>query len=235
MRKAFLIIFAVLVIPAFTANLTTKQKYEIALQSIASQKNVLALEYKKAKTEQEKQITLNKAQVLFKNSFHKLFLFWENMPWTFNGNSYVPQQDTIACGPFVERMMHGLGCKYTRKIVCNAPMYSGKRVNIWQALSSEQVKAYCSKYLVKRNLSYKQKLELFYQELGTDKFYILGLTDHIAFAGPSLPGSKDSLTFFDSLIWVKQEPLSEMLHAPRTEVLWIGIMDREYIKKWMLQ
>ncbi|WP_338768361.1 hypothetical protein WAF17_07650 [Bernardetia sp. ABR2-2B] len=142
--------------------------YKILLSEIKIKQDALKKEYKKAKTDSEKEKILEKAQKIFENSFEQVCKYWYGTKWSYSGTTQIPGKGKIACGYFVTTILRDLG-------------YPIERIKMAQAASETLIRKTVDKKFIKLKVNadfgdFMEEVE----EMG-DGIYILGLDTHTGF------------------------------------------------------
>lgn len=83
--------------------------------SLKTEREKLATQYKNAATEAEKQIILKQAKNLFLNTLeNRIIPAWYGTPWDFYGTTETPNNGYIACGYFVSTVLRDADVKLDR-------------------------------------------------------------------------------------------------------------------------
>lgn len=92
----------------------TTVNYDNAQTQLLQERQQLASDYKKASSDSEKRVIIDKARASFITSITTLLPYWYGTPWDFNGISETPQQGNIACGYYVSTTLRDAGLDVER-------------------------------------------------------------------------------------------------------------------------
>ncbi len=154
-----------------------------------------------------------------------LFPVWAGGDWDFNGISKVPQQNPIACGWYLQKIMEALGFKISK----------ADGMHMAQLANDEMVWSYSCKY--SENLETWENLKSFIESEGYGVYFI-GLSKgwgHVLFliydrngqmtlnhAGPTPGGTY--VSYNDAEEYIKNWMKPELIHAAK--------LDNSLIRRW---
>lgn len=162
-------IWLLIIVAWLTGALADAPNYEQARRAAEHQRQQLAQEYTRMRTQAERSAVIAKAGAEFQRLLVKdLAPPWYGTPWNFHGTSERPAQGNIACGYFVTTLLRDMGLQVERN-------------RLAQQASENIIKSLVSPKSIKR---YRNKpLDVFLKSLrnwGTG-LYIVGLDYHVGF------------------------------------------------------
>ena len=155
--------------------------------------------------------------------YRKVFPFWYETDWDFNGTTEVPRKGRIACGYFVTTVLRDAGVKLNRvKLACCA--------------SEEMIKTLTSETYIKRYSNVK--LDNFCIDLNKKGkgLFVVGLDSHTGF----LLNTGDSLFFIHSngYGWNEHKVIKEIaseskvLESSNYKVVGYFTEDKNFLEQW---
>lgn len=154
----------------------------------------------------------------------KMFPFWYETEWDFNGTTEVPRQGSIACGYFVTTVLRDAGVKLERvKLACCA--------------SEQMIKTLTTEKHIRRFSNVK--LEKFCSEVKKKGkgLFVIGLDSHTGF----LLNTGEQLYFVHSngYGWREHKVIKELaeeskvLETSAYRVVGFITEDKEFLERWM--
>jgi hypothetical protein len=155
--------------------------------------------------------------------YKKMFPFWYDTEWDFNGTTQVPRQGKIACGYFVTTILRDAGVQLERvKLAC--------------AASEQMIKTLTTEDHIRRYSNYKiDKFCTDVKKHGKGLF-VVGLDSHTGF----LLNTGDSLFFIhaNGYSWADHKVIKEValkspvLESSAYKVVGYLTDDADFLKKW---
>src|SRR5262245_27019801 len=145
----------------------SNESYASKLKSLATERQKLAEEYRKAAG--NKQEVLEKARRVFISSIDQnIFPFWYGTDWDFNGTTETPREGKIACGYFVTTVLRDAGLRLSR-------------VSLAQQASENIIKSLTTASFIKR--FHDAPIEKFVDDVKKSGvgLYIVGVDIHVGF------------------------------------------------------
>ncbi|MBC7862438.1 MAG: hypothetical protein IAF38_05640 [Bacteroidia bacterium] len=155
--------------------------------------------------------------------YKKMFPFWYDTEWDFNGITQVPRQGKIACGYFVTTVLRDAGVKLERvKLACCA--------------SEQMIKTLTTEDHIKRYSNFKNEKFCNDVKKHGKGVFVIGLDSHTGF----IVNTGDSLFFIHSngYGWSDKKVIKEIaVNSPVLEhsaykVVGYLTEDTEFLKSW---
>lgn len=211
--------------PSATPITNDAHEYRDLLTKLESERAALALRYREATSQAEKDRIVGQARAaVVRTIYTEMFPNWYGTAWDFNGTTEVPRQGKIACGYFVTTVLRDAGWKVQR-----ARLAQQASENIVLSLTSEP---YIKRF---RRIAIDDFIRTV-KEWGAG-IYVVGLDIHTGF----IVNSGDEVYFVhasygEPLAVVKERALdSKILQASKYRVLGRITADDEFIAKWLLR
>lgn len=210
-------------LPADSSNAATA--YQDTLDLIEQQRRLFSESYRQASSDSAKTAILSEVKsFLIRTIDEKLFPFWYGTPWTFEGQTTVPRQGSIACGYFVSTLLEDLGFRV-------------ERIRMAQQASELIIKSLCGETNITRFSNASAQAFTSAMTAAQDGLYVVGLDMHTGF----ILKYEDVLVFVHSSylspLTVVREAVStsEILTGSRYRVIGNLSEDSALLLKWLNQ
>jgi hypothetical protein len=205
-------------------NNLVRSEYEATIEKIKKRQNEFKTKFLTAENMEEKDLIIKEARsFLFGVLTQRIFPAWYGTPWSFNGHTRIPGDDSIACGTFVVYSLQDAGFEIPSKMA----MQPSENI-IKNLTGSSEIKRFW-------NSAEMEKIHKWIQQKG-EGIYIVGLDIHVGF----IINQNDNITFCHSSYYdpprkvVNQDMMEK---SPLTDSRYriIGkIFDDQMIEKWII-
>lgn len=143
-------------------------QYASLKQNLAQSREELALRYRRARTQKDKQAIVDEARRLLEARMPSMMRCWLGTPWDFHGTTREPGQGKIACGYFVTTVIQDAG-------------FQVERVKLAQQASEVILRSMLPGEKLTRRVGVSY--ENFAEEMAHSSpgIYIVGLDSHVGF------------------------------------------------------
>lgn len=199
------------------------ETYAVLVGEIDYHRKKLASQYKKAKTDTEREAIIHSAKNFLEITMPELMLCWLGTPWDYNGTATTPGDGKVACGYFVSIIMRDSGFEVQRIKLAQQPSQNILRT----FLPRDQLE-------IKVGTDYGAYMQSIRQR--EHGIYIIGLDRHVGF----LVNNAKGLNFIHSggvhrRVVTESESAATSIQDSSYRVIGNLTNNKDLIKRWLLR
>ncbi len=108
-------------VPVEAKPVPDKERYEVLVADLQRWRGILAADYKKARSSEQRLAVEYDARVLLEMMLPEMMRCWLGTPWDFDGTAEEPGEGKVACGYFVSTVIRDGGFKVNRYKLAQQP------------------------------------------------------------------------------------------------------------------